>query len=87
MYINLGGQMSVFSYSILYLPSLCQRYLLSEAEEHHQLFDLIEAMLEYEPTKRLTLAAALRHPFFQSTISSADQSSGKSWEGNRDISR
>uniref|UniRef100_A0A673IJH7 dual-specificity kinase n=1 Tax=Sinocyclocheilus rhinocerous TaxID=307959 RepID=A0A673IJH7_9TELE len=64
-----------------------RRYLLSEAEEHHQMFDLIEAMLEYEPTKRLTLAAALRHPFFQSTISSADQSSGKSWEGNRDISR
>uniref|UniRef100_A0A8C1FD99 dual-specificity kinase n=3 Tax=Cyprinus carpio TaxID=7962 RepID=A0A8C1FD99_CYPCA len=64
-----------------------RRYLLSEAEEHHQLFDLIEAMLEYEPTKRLTLAAALRHPFFQSTISSADQSAGKNWEGNRDISR
>lgn len=64
-----------------------RRYLLSEAEEHHQLFDLIEAMLEYEPTKRLTLTAALRHPFFQSTISSADQSAGKSWEGNRDISR
>uniref|UniRef100_A0A673FRP1 dual-specificity kinase n=1 Tax=Sinocyclocheilus rhinocerous TaxID=307959 RepID=A0A673FRP1_9TELE len=64
-----------------------RRYLLSEAEEHHQLCDLIEAMLEYEPTKRLTLAAALRHPFFQSTISSADQSTGKNWEGNRDISR
>uniref|UniRef100_A0A672PCQ1 dual-specificity kinase n=1 Tax=Sinocyclocheilus grahami TaxID=75366 RepID=A0A672PCQ1_SINGR len=64
-----------------------RRYLLSEAEEHHQLCDLIEAMLEYEPTKRLTLAAALRHPFFQSTISSADQSAGKNWEGNRDISR
>ncbi len=77
----------VISNSILYLLSLSQRYLLSEAEEHHQLFDLIEAMLEYEPTKRLTLAAALRHPFFQSTISSADQSAGKSWEGNRDISR
>uniref|UniRef100_A0A671KKF2 dual-specificity kinase n=1 Tax=Sinocyclocheilus anshuiensis TaxID=1608454 RepID=A0A671KKF2_9TELE len=64
-----------------------RRYLLSEAEEHHQLCDLIEAMLEYEPTKRLTLAAALRHTFFQSTISSADQSAGKNWEGNRDISR
>lgn len=44
-------------------------------------------MLEYEPTKRLTLAAALRHPFFQSTVSGADQNAGKSWEGNRDISR
>lgn len=44
-------------------------------------------MLEYEPTKRLSLAAALRHPFFQSTVSSADQNAGKSWEGNRDISR
>lgn len=67
--------------------SLSQRYVLSEAEEHHQLFDLIEAMLEYEPAKRLSLAAALRHPFFQSTVSSADQNAGKSWEGNRDISR
>uniref|UniRef100_A0AAQ5ZID3 dual-specificity kinase n=1 Tax=Amphiprion ocellaris TaxID=80972 RepID=A0AAQ5ZID3_AMPOC len=32
-----------------------RRYLLSEAEEHHQLFDLIESMLEYEPSKRLVL--------------------------------
>uniref|UniRef100_A0AAY5E7B4 dual-specificity kinase n=1 Tax=Electrophorus electricus TaxID=8005 RepID=A0AAY5E7B4_ELEEL len=64
-----------------------RRYILSEAEEHHQLFDLIEAMLEYEPSKRITLAVALRHPFFQSPINANDQPPGKSWEGNRDISR
>uniref|UniRef100_A0A8B9JIP3 dual-specificity kinase n=1 Tax=Astyanax mexicanus TaxID=7994 RepID=A0A8B9JIP3_ASTMX len=64
-----------------------RRYILSEAEEHHQLFDLIEAMLEYEPSKRITLAASLRHPFFQIPIPSSDQMPGKSWEGNRDISR
>uniref|UniRef100_A0A669E293 dual-specificity kinase n=1 Tax=Oreochromis niloticus TaxID=8128 RepID=A0A669E293_ORENI len=42
-----------------------RRYLLSEAEEHHQLFDLIESMLEYEPSKRLALADSLKHPFFE----------------------
>uniref|UniRef100_A0A8C5B2G6 dual-specificity kinase n=1 Tax=Gadus morhua TaxID=8049 RepID=A0A8C5B2G6_GADMO len=42
-----------------------RRYLLSEAEEHHQLFDLIESMLEYEPGKRLTLGDSLKHPFFE----------------------
>lgn len=63
-----------------------QRYLLSEAENHHQLFDLIEGMLEYEPSKRLALADSLKHPFFESgTISEAGSS--KNWEGNRDISR
>ncbi|KAJ8267763.1 hypothetical protein COCON_G00129350 [Conger conger] len=63
-----------------------RRYLLSEAEEHHQLFDLIESMLEYEPSKRLTMAASLRHPFFEAG-SGSDAGGSKSWEGNRDISR
>ncbi|XP_060948654.1 dual specificity protein kinase CLK2 isoform X1 [Limanda limanda] len=63
-----------------------RRYLLSEAEEHHQLFDLIESMLEYEPTKRLALADSLKHPFFESGGSS-EATGSKSWEGNRDISR
>jgi len=66
--------------------SLSQRYLLSEAEEHHQLFDLIESMLEYEPTKRLALADSLKHPFFENGAA-AEAGSSKSWEGNRDISR
>ncbi|XP_010902090.1 dual specificity protein kinase CLK2 isoform X1 [Esox lucius] len=63
-----------------------RRYLLSEAEEHHQLFDLIESMLEYEPSKRLALADSIRHPFFESGTT-GDSVGGKSWEGNRDISR
>ncbi|CAB1351290.1 unnamed protein product [Coregonus sp. 'balchen'] len=63
-----------------------RRYLLSEAEEHHQLFDLIESMLEYEPAKRLVLADSLRHPFFESGTA-GDAVGGKSWEVNRDISR
>lgn len=63
-----------------------QRYLLSEAEEHHQLFDLIESMLEYEPSKRLVLADSLKHPFFENV--GVDEATGsKNWEGNRDISR
>lgn len=77
------------SFSALFSAFLAfchQRYLLSEAEEHHQLFDLIESMLEYEPSKRLVLADSLKHPFFDNgTIGEA--ASGKNWEGNRDISR
>lgn len=72
--------------SPFYHPFPHQRYLLSEAEEHHQLFDLIESMLEYEPSKRLVLADSLKHPFFENGgISEAAGS--KNWEGNRDISR
>nr|XP_033783482.1 dual specificity protein kinase CLK4 isoform X2 [Geotrypetes seraphini] len=33
-------------------------------QEHEQLFDLIRRMLEYDPEKRITLAEALQHPFF-----------------------
>ncbi|XP_053133712.1 dual specificity protein kinase CLK2 isoform X1 [Hemicordylus capensis] len=61
-----------------------RRYLVSEAEEHHRLFDLIEGMLEYEPAKRLTLAEALKHPFFDVLKL---QSGPKAWDSSRDISR
>ncbi len=70
----------------LHHPFLRQRYLLSEAEEHHQLFDLIESMLEYEPSKRLVLADSLKHPFFENG-GIGEAAGSKSWEGNRDISR
>ena len=72
----------------LFLVSLLsiQRYLLSEAEEHHQLFDLIESMLEYEPSKRLGLADSLKHPFFENG-GAGEAAGSKNWEGNRDISR
>uniref|UniRef100_A0A3Q3QNJ4 dual-specificity kinase n=1 Tax=Monopterus albus TaxID=43700 RepID=A0A3Q3QNJ4_MONAL len=63
-----------------------RRYLLSEAEEHHQLFDLIEGMLEYEPSKRLALADSLKHPFFENG-GIGEAAGNKNWEGNRDISR
>ena len=37
---------------------------MAEGEEHRQLFDLIERMLEYDPQHRITAAESLRHPFF-----------------------
>ncbi|CAH1406711.1 unnamed protein product [Nezara viridula] len=40
------------------------RYQQCEDEDHRQLFDLIARMLEYEPTERITLGEAMRHPFF-----------------------
>ncbi|XP_077455848.1 dual specificity protein kinase CLK2b isoform X2 [Stigmatopora argus] len=53
-----------------YVKAKCkplQKYLLSQGREHHHLFDLLEKMLEYEPSKRITLSAALSHPFFTQT--------------------
>ncbi|KFV95581.1 PREDICTED: dual specificity protein kinase CLK2 isoform X1 [Eurypyga helias] len=61
-----------------------RRYLTSEAEDHHRLFDLIESMLEYEPSKRITLAEALKHPFFDMLEM---EPSTKMWDSSRDISR
>ncbi|XP_075219805.1 dual specificity protein kinase CLK2-like isoform X2 [Lycorma delicatula] len=40
------------------------RYQTVDDEDHRQLFDLISRMLEYEPSQRITLGEALRHPFF-----------------------
>uniref|UniRef100_A0A0P4W7G5 dual-specificity kinase n=2 Tax=Scylla olivacea TaxID=85551 RepID=A0A0P4W7G5_SCYOL len=39
-------------------------YQLSSSEDHRLLFDLISKMLEYEPSQRIGLPEALRHPFF-----------------------
>ncbi|KAI5750060.1 hypothetical protein M8J76_012526 [Diaphorina citri] len=46
------------------------RYMASDDEEHRQLFDLISKMLEYEPSERISLSEALRHPFFDKLPSS-----------------
>ncbi|XP_059499071.1 dual specificity protein kinase CLK2 isoform X1 [Stegostoma tigrinum] len=62
-----------------------KRYMIAESEEHCQLFDLIERMLEYEPSKRITLAECLQHPFFDCL--KTEQKNTKGWDSNRDISR
>lgn len=36
------------------------RYLMSDSEEHLELFDLIKKMLEYEPSQRITLGKYIR---------------------------
>uniref|UniRef100_A0A3B3Q297 dual-specificity kinase n=1 Tax=Paramormyrops kingsleyae TaxID=1676925 RepID=A0A3B3Q297_9TELE len=41
-----------------------KQYMSSKSTEHEQLFDLMHKMLEYDVSKRITLEAALRHPFF-----------------------
>ncbi|XP_071375917.1 dual specificity protein kinase CLK4-like [Centroberyx affinis] len=41
-----------------------KQYMMSQSEDHRELFDLIEKMMEYDPAKRLSLDQALRHPFF-----------------------
>jgi len=41
-----------------------KRYQVSDEEDHVLLFDLIQRMLEYEPSQRITLTEALKHPFY-----------------------
>ncbi|GMR34152.1 hypothetical protein PMAYCL1PPCAC_04347, partial [Pristionchus mayeri] len=41
-----------------------RRYMSSNQPEHVELFDLIEQMLEYDPDRRITLADALNHKYF-----------------------
>lgn len=52
--------MALHAFSFFFL----QRYQVLEDEEHTQLFDLIQRMLEYDPSQRICLGDALRHPFF-----------------------
>ncbi|CAF1669107.1 unnamed protein product, partial [Adineta ricciae] len=42
-----------------------RRYMMGDEQDHQQLFDIIEKMLEYDPKRRITLVDALRHPFFE----------------------
>ncbi|XP_037078790.1 dual specificity protein kinase CLK2-like [Pollicipes pollicipes] len=49
-----------------------KRYMQSTDTDHVHLFDLIQRMLEYEPTQRITLKEALRHPFFRNMSQSTD---------------
>ncbi|TRY90077.1 hypothetical protein DNTS_031584 [Danionella cerebrum] len=41
-----------------------RQYLFSNSSDHEQLFDLIERMLDYDVTQRISLGEALKHPFF-----------------------
>ncbi|KAM6289861.1 dual specificity protein kinase CLK1-like [Aegotheles albertisi] len=41
-----------------------QELMTNHDEDHKNLFDLIEKMLQYDPAKRITPAEALKHPFF-----------------------
>lgn len=49
----------------LRLSSSFQHYIRDKGIQHLQLFDLIEKMLEYEPSSRITLSESLSHPFFK----------------------
>uniref|UniRef100_A0A3P9JU45 dual-specificity kinase n=1 Tax=Oryzias latipes TaxID=8090 RepID=A0A3P9JU45_ORYLA len=60
-----------------------KHYMWSKGEDHRQLFDLIEKMMEYDPTKRITLEQALHHPFFSCFYKSSNR---KSCSSNRSTS-
>ena len=41
-----------------------KRYQVTDDDDHALLFDLVGLMLEYEPSQRVALTDALKHPFF-----------------------
>ncbi|XP_021173837.2 dual specificity protein kinase CLK2b isoform X1 [Fundulus heteroclitus] len=59
-------------------------YLLSHGREHHQFFDLLERMLEYDPLRRTSLAAVMDHPFFLPPINAGrTQAWRNSWDKSK----
>ncbi|KAM3873076.1 dual specificity protein kinase CLK2b [Diretmus argenteus] len=70
-----------------YVKDKCKplrKYLLSKGKEHYQFFDLLERMLEYEPSKRISLSSALHHPFF---LPPHHPGGSHVWRNSCDISR
>uniref|UniRef100_A0A8D8X1D8 Serine/threonine-protein kinase Doa n=1 Tax=Cacopsylla melanoneura TaxID=428564 RepID=A0A8D8X1D8_9HEMI len=66
------------------------RYMQADDEEHRHLFDLISKMLEYEPSERIVLSEALRHPFFDKlppTVRVHTQSDTQSTPRSHSLSR
>uniref|UniRef100_A0A8C5GDX7 dual-specificity kinase n=1 Tax=Gouania willdenowi TaxID=441366 RepID=A0A8C5GDX7_GOUWI len=61
-----------------------RKNLLSQAREHHQLFDLLEMMLDYEPLKRISFISALQHPFFHPLV---HPGRNQIWRNSCDMSR
>lgn len=59
--------------------------MMGDSDDHRQLFDLIEKMLEYDPSQRIRLYDALKHPFFDKLT--PEQKRGYTKLGERDISR
>ncbi|KAK3524043.1 hypothetical protein QTP70_017550 [Hemibagrus guttatus] len=41
-----------------------KQYMSSKNLDHEQLFDLLQKMMEYDVSKRITLEEAIKHPFF-----------------------
>ncbi|XP_043933137.1 dual specificity protein kinase CLK3 isoform X2 [Protopterus annectens] len=62
-----------------------ESYMLLGSEEHKLLFDLLRRMLAYEPSRRITLSEALKHPFF-SALTPEEQMVCKR-DSSRDLSR
>ncbi|XP_060937612.1 dual specificity protein kinase CLK2b [Limanda limanda] len=70
-----------------YVNAKCKplrKYLLSRGVEHQQFFNLLETMLEYEPTKRTSLCSAGRHPFL---LPITEPGRSRVWRNSLDLSR
>jgi dual specificity protein kinase CLK2/3 len=58
-----------------------------DASEHRQLFDLIERMLDYDPSDRIAMVDAIRHPYFAKLAAAAATTGAHPSDGESDSSR
>uniref|UniRef100_A0A3Q3VPS4 dual-specificity kinase n=1 Tax=Mola mola TaxID=94237 RepID=A0A3Q3VPS4_MOLML len=71
----------VHSSSGRYVRKHCKplrHYMVSKDKNHQQLFDLMEKMLAYDPTKRISLEQAMQHPFFSCYHKNSSSSNSRS---------
>ncbi|XP_024917576.1 dual specificity protein kinase CLK2-like [Cynoglossus semilaevis] len=70
-----------------YVKTKCKplrKYLMSHGRDHHNFFNLVETLLDYEASKRVSLSSALSHPFF---TTSSDPGKRQSWRNSCDLGR
>ncbi len=59
--------------------------MMGDGDDHRLILDLIEKMLEYDPSRRLRLSDAMKHPYFDKLT--REQKRGKPRSGDLEVNK